>query len=196
MNLDPPWGVGIVNYLFSYNMSSDNIKEITLTPITTNPNVPPPIDLEIQVNLRGDFVGLFVWNIEHNLNNLWDLMKSQEGTEEGQKYLYLESKKEIKKLINRFFPGVSHLKNYTNISDDVWATYLEQAIIKEYEDSYSGREFGRSVTYQVRIFLRRYFRSPEGKARLQQLIDDDWLSDLLTEKGIHAANQYKRTFEN
>ena len=175
-------------------MSSENTKQLTITP--TIPNVPPPIDLEIQVNLRGDFVGLFVWNIEHNLNNLWDLMKSQEGTEEGQKYLYLESKKEIKKLINRFFPGVSHLKNYTNISDDVWAIYLEQAITKEYEDSFSGREFGRSVTYQVRIFLRRYFRSAEGQARLKQLIDDDWLSDLLTEKGIHAANQYKRTFEN
>ena len=175
-------------------MSSENIKEITITP--TIPNVPPPIDLEIKVNLRGDFVGYFVCQIEKDLNFWWDIMKSDDDTEEAQKQNYLEGKKEIKKLIKRYFPGLSNLKNYSNITDDLKILHLEQAITAAYQEWYSGKDFGRAVSYQIRIFIRRYFRSPEGKARIQELIDDDWLSDLLTEKGIHAANQYKRTFEN
>ena len=160
-------------------MSTSETKTITYTP--------PAVQLKVSVELEGDLIKHYVDTVEQDLRMYYDYL-SESLLGNDPKYVTY-----CKKNIRRYLRDIGLDGTYHIADDNDWLGCLRMSITIFYNNRYDEDEYGHLTSNKIAHFVRKYLRTPESEAKLKELIDDDWLQDLLDEKGIKAVNKAKRT---
>ena len=144
--------------------------------------------LQVSVSFEGDVLNYFKVAVEQWLTAHWEYLNIA-VTARSRNDVSLH-KRNIRRFLVRL--GLDYKDaSFTDWDDDRWRRVLRGTLIGFYSDRYDYKEYGNTLNGRVISYISDYCRSEEGAARIQQLIDEEWLEDLLTEKGLRAVNRVK-----
>lgn len=158
-------------------MSTSETKTFTYTA--------PAVQLKVSVELEGDLIKNYVDTVQQDLHMYWRyLNQALEG--DDPKYVSY-----CKKNLRRYLRDIGLDGTYHIADDNDWLGCLRMSITIFYNKRYDEDEYGHLTSNKIAHFVRKYLHTIEGTDKLRELIDDDWLQDIIEEKGIKAINKAK-----
>lgn len=150
------------------------------------------VKVSVAVKIEGDIFAEFKASVEEQFTkhwanitraiesrNAWDLKNTKLHF---NKYLRLN-------LLNWDYTEAE----FEELALDDWM-HIYKRIIMVWAEEYWGprnKNYGSFTNYAIREYILNYLETPEARARLEEWIGEEWLMDLLMQKGINASRKAK-----